>query len=121
MMFDITGTAYNFITTGKVRPLAVTSKARHRSLPDVPTMIEAGIPDFEVGGWFAIFGPMNMSTDQVERYNKAIRAVLANQEYRTRLTEGGYDGWSGSAKDLGNKVSKDSNFWHGVVKDLKFE
>jgi tripartite-type tricarboxylate transporter receptor subunit TctC len=121
MMFDITGTAYNFITTGKVKPLAVTSRTRHASLPNVPTMIEAGIPDFEVGGWFAIFGPMNMSADQVEKYNSAIRAVLANREYRTRLTEGGYDGWSGSAKDLGNKVSKDSNFWHSVVKDLKFE
>jgi tripartite-type tricarboxylate transporter receptor subunit TctC len=121
MMFDITGTAYSFITTGKVRPLAVTSRTRHTSLPDVPTMIESGIPDFEVGGWFAVFGPQNMPPDLVDKYNKAIRSVLANQEYRTKLIDGGYDVWSGSSKELGDKVVRDSQFWSGVVKHLTLE
>lgn len=121
MMFDITGTAYNFIQTGKVRPLAVTSRTRHASLPDVPTMIEAGIPDFEVGGWFAIFGPNHMPADLIEKYNKAIRAALTNQEYRTKLTEGGYDSWSGTPKDLGDRVSRDSAFWASVVKNLSID
>jgi tripartite-type tricarboxylate transporter receptor subunit TctC len=121
MMFDITGTAYSFITTSKVRPLAVTSRTRHASLPDVPTMIESGIPDFEVGGWFAVFGPQHMNADLIDKYNKAIRAVLANQEYRTKLIDGGYDVWSGSSKELADKVVRDSHFWSGVVKHLTIE
>lgn len=121
MMFDITGTAYSFIQTGKVRPLAVTSRNRHASLPDVPTMIEAGIPDFEVGGWFAIFGPHNMSPELVEKFNKATRAALSNPEYRHKLIEGGYEPWSSPARDLAERVNRDYLMWASVVKHLKIE
>ena len=52
-MFDIVGTARNFITGERVRALAVTSTRRNRMLPNLPTMIEAGVPKFDVTGWYA--------------------------------------------------------------------
>jgi tripartite-type tricarboxylate transporter receptor subunit TctC len=61
MMFDIIGTGRNYVNTGRVRALAVTSRERNPSLPDVPTMRESGV-DFDVGGWYGLYGPPQMST-----------------------------------------------------------
>ena len=55
MMFDIIGTGRNYVNTGRVRALAVTSRERNPSMPEVPTMRESGV-DFDVGGWYGLYG-----------------------------------------------------------------
>jgi len=55
MMFDIIGGAKSFIDGGKVRPLAVTSKERNPALPQLPSMTELGVRDYDVGGWFGMY------------------------------------------------------------------
>jgi tripartite-type tricarboxylate transporter receptor subunit TctC len=121
MMFDITSSAHNFINANQVRAIAVTSRDRNVKLPTIPTMRESGNADFEVGGWYAIFGPLNMSLDLVERYNKAVQAVLSNPEFRTKLIDGGYEIWTGSSKDLADQVYKDSLLWATVTKNINFD
>jgi len=74
-MFDITGTGRNFISSGQARGLAVTSKQRNPSMPDVPTMIEAGIADYEVVGWFGVTGPKALPTAISDKITAAIDAV----------------------------------------------
>jgi tripartite-type tricarboxylate transporter receptor subunit TctC len=121
MMFDITGTANNFISADKVRALAITSRERNTALPNIPTMRESGVPDYEVGGWYAVFGPTVMPQELTDRYARAIRAALADPEFRSKLAEGGYELWSGSSRDLSERIQRESLLWANVTKNLKFD
>lgn len=121
MMFDITSTARNYISTGRVRALAVTSSNRNPSLPDVPSMRESGIADYDVGGWYGLFGPAKMPAELVERYNKAARAALANEELKQKLHEAGYELWTGTPQALGERQARELSLWGGVTKNIKFE
>ena len=96
MMFDIIGSARNSIGAGRVRAVAVTSRERNASLPDVPSMRELGIADCEVGGWYGLYGPARLPADIVTRLNEATRKALAGDELKNKLIEQGYDLWSGS-------------------------
>ncbi|MEN9773733.1 MAG: hypothetical protein RL322_803 [Pseudomonadota bacterium] len=118
MMFDIIGSARNYVASGRVRALAVTSPQRNPSMPDVPTMREAGVPDLEVGGWFALFGPARLPAEMVARYNEATRKALANDELKARYTEQGYDLWVGSPQQLGERTARELALWAPVAKAI---
>ncbi len=118
MMFDIISTARGYVATGRVRPVAVTSRERNTSMPDVPTMREVGVADYEVGGWFGIFGPAKLPADVVARYNAAAAKALANEELKARLIEQGYDVWTGSAQMLAERAVKELALWGPVTKGI---
>lgn len=121
MMFDIISTARNYIHAGKVNALAVTSVKRNPSLPDVPSMKEAGIPDYDVQGWYALYGPTSLPADQIARYNDAARKALANADLKKKYSDQGYDLWVGSPKDVGERTAKELSLWGTVTKGIKFE
>lgn len=121
MMFDIVSTARNYIQTQRVRPLVVTSRERNASLPDVPTMREAGLPGYEVIGWYGVYGPAQMKTDQVALVNTAVNRTLADEGLRKLWAEQGYDMWSGAPAVLAEQQRRDLEMWRGVTKDIKFE
>jgi len=120
-MFDITGTAKGFVESGRARALAVTSRERNRSLPDVPTMIEAGVPGFDVTGWYALMGPVGLPREVAARLNVAVRAALANPELAKQLSDLGYDVKPSTADELGARIRREYELWGGVAKDIKFE
>lgn len=121
MMFDITSTARNYITSGRVRPLAVTSSNRNPSLPDVPSMREAGISDYDVGGWYGLYGPAKMPQEMIDRYNKAAVAALSNEELKHKLHEAGYELWSGTPQALAERQARELALWASVTRNIKFE
>lgn len=121
MMFDIIGTARNYISAGRVRVLAVTSPGRNASLPDVPSMQEAGISGYDVQGWYALYGPPGLPADRLTRYQEAARKALASEELKQKLIEQGYDLWSGTAQDVTDRVRKELSLWATVTKGMKFE
>jgi tripartite-type tricarboxylate transporter receptor subunit TctC len=114
-MFDITSTGKAFIDSGKARGLAVTSKQRNPSLPNIPTMIEAGIPDFEVVGWFAVIGPKNIPQPIVAKLTAAVDAVKRNPEFIKTIEAGGYTLDKGNAKSLGATIDRDYKMWEDVI------
>ena len=118
MMFDIVGTARNYISTGRVRAVAVTSRERNAGLPDVPSMREAGVADYEVGGWFGIYGPASLPVDLIARYNEATRKALANDELKNKLVEQGYDIWSGPPQVLSERAARELALWGPVTKGI---
>ena len=118
MMFDIIGSARNYIASGRVRPLAVTSRERNASLPQVPSMQEAGVADYDVGGWIGLYGPAKMPAELVARYSEAARRALAQDELRRKLVEQGYDVWSGSAQALAERAARDFRLWGSVAKGI---
>lgn len=118
MMFDIIGSARNYISSGRVRAMAVTSRERNASMPDVPSMREVGIADYEVGGWYGLFGPNKMPPELVARYNEATRKALAQDELKAKLIEQGYDLWTGTPQALTERTARELALWATVAKTI---
>ena len=89
LMFGTVVALVPHIEAGKLRPLAVTSRKRSALLPNVPTMAESGLPDYEAGSWYGIMAPAGTSREIIERLHGAIVKALAQPEVAKRLsTEG---------------------------------
>lgn len=121
MMFDIVGGSKTYIESGKVQPLGVTSKERNPALPSVPSMAELGVRDYDVGGWYGLYGPLGMNADSRLRIATATAKALQDAELRKRWETLGYVIWQGSASDLGERMRREHALWADVTKDMKFE
>jgi tripartite-type tricarboxylate transporter receptor subunit TctC len=121
MMFDIIATSRPYIGTGKVRALAVTSRQRNRMLPEVPTMIESGVPGYDVGGWFGLYGPAHMDPVFVARINAAANRMLARDDLAARLLDQGYDLWPGAPEVLAAKGVADRRLWATASRGIEAE
>ena len=98
MMFDNLPASLPLIQSGKLRALAVTGARRSPSLPDVPTLAEAGLTGFAIDPWFGIYGPAGMPGPVVEKLNHALVAALATPEVRAKLLAAGFTPQSSSAQ-----------------------
>jgi len=74
---------------GKVRPIAVTTKARLSTLPDVPTLEESGFKDFEIGSWYGLWGPAGMPADVVATLNRVIAEAIKTPNVMDRVAQQG--------------------------------
>jgi len=89
LMFGTVVALVPHIEAGKLRPLAVTSRKRAALLPNVPTMAESGLPDYEAGSWYGIMAPAGTPREIIDRLHGAIVKALAQPEVAKRLsTEG---------------------------------
>lgn len=104
------------IKAGKVKGLAVTSLKRLESLPDVPTVAEAGFADFEDYTWVGLFGPPKLPAEIVERLNAGIAQMVRQKDMKDRLAAAGMEPLPGSPAQftayLGREVAK----WRGIIK-----
>ncbi|NBW88014.1 MAG: DUF1501 domain-containing protein [Planctomycetia bacterium] len=116
MMFDTTSSAMGQIKAGKLRALAVTSKARSPAAPEVPTMEEAGIKDYEANFWYSVFVPARTPRQIIDKLNEAIRVTLANPAMQKKFVEQGLDPQSSSPKELGDLMARDSKRLGEVVR-----
>ena len=105
------------IRGGKVRAIGLASKERNPAVPDVPTMAELGVPDFEVGTWSALIGPKGMPADVVQKINAAMAEVLNDPAIRKRLIDEGSEIRIMSPAELGNFIRAENARWVRVVKD----
>lgn len=121
MMFDIIGSARNYVASNRVRAVAVTSRERNASMPDVPSMREVGIADYDVGGWYALYGPPKMPADLVTRLNEATRKALAGDELKNKLIEQGYDIWTGSPQLVSERAARELALWGTVTKGIQVQ
>ena len=121
MMFDIVSTARGYIGADKVRALAVTSPARNPSLPQVPTMTESGITDYEVGGWYAVYGSPQLPKSLAARYAQAFAGALKDPELKAKLEAAGYELWIGGPEVVDARARKERAMWGTVTKDIKVE
>lgn len=99
-MFDNLPASLPHIQAGRLRALAVAGKARSPSLPNVPTMAEAGIAGYEVDPWFGVYGPAGIPAPIVQALNAAIVEALAHPQLRDKLVDAGFTPRSSSAEAL---------------------
>jgi tripartite-type tricarboxylate transporter receptor subunit TctC len=121
MMFDIIGSARNYVSSGRVLAVAVTSRERNVSMPDVPTMREAGLADYEVGGWYGLYGPAKLPAEMVQRLNDATRKALASDDLKNKWAEQGYDLWVGSPQLLAERAARELALWATVTKGIQVQ
>ncbi|HEY3047349.1 MAG TPA: tripartite tricarboxylate transporter substrate binding protein [Polaromonas sp.] len=100
VMFDNLPASLPHIKAGKLRALAVAGKTRSPSLPDVPTLAEAGIAGYEVDPWFGVFGPAGMPRAVVQALNEAFAEALAQPAIKDKLLQAGFSPRSSSADSL---------------------
>lgn len=119
MMFDQPLTSDPFIQAGKLKPLAVTTRTRLPTAPDVPTMIEAGFPDFEATAWFAVAVPAATPPAIVQRLNQALVQALSADDVRKPLETSGVTPVSSTPEELAALIKKEIPRWRAVVEQAK--
>jgi len=107
------------IKAGKLRALAVTGNARLAALPDVPTVAEAGLKDFTLDSWFALYAPAGTPPDVVETLHAATGKILAAPEVKRRADEAGTAVEQMSPAQLGDYTRKELAHWGQVIKSSK--
>jgi len=103
------------IREGKLRALAITNAGRIAALPDVPTMAQAGISDFEVSAWFGVYAPAKTSPEIIGRLNTTIARIMEAPEVRQNLITQGIDPVHGSPEDLRKLTASELARWAKAV------
>ena len=116
LMFDVTPTALPQIKAGKLRALAVTTKARLDALPDVPSLSDF-LPGYEAEGWLGMGAPAGTPQAIIDTLNKQINAALADDKIKQRLTDIGVVVHGGSSADFGKFIAAETAKWGKVIKE----
>jgi tripartite-type tricarboxylate transporter receptor subunit TctC len=123
MMFDTALIVGAHIQSGKLRAIAVTSTRRLDSLPDVPTMAQAGVQGFDMGSWQVVFAPAGTPKPIVERLHSEILKIIAAPEVQARLRNSGMLPSSMTPAELQTFQQAEVAKWAEVIKaaDIKVE
>ncbi len=116
MMFNNPTQSLPYIKAGKLRGLATTGLQRMAQAPDLPTVAELGYPGFEVGTWFAIWGPAGVPPALVAKLNAAIVKVAAMADVREQLLAQGLNSIASSAAELAAFQKSEQVRWGKVIK-----
>ncbi len=115
MMFDSLPGVIQHIRSGKLRALAVTSATRAAAAPEIPTMREAGVKDFEATAWFGLYAPGGMAPELARRLSTDVLDVLKSQRIRTLFAQQGADPGSMSQPDFARFVDAEITRWNKVI------
>jgi len=114
--FSNAASGMNYVKSGRLRALAVTSSRRMAALPDVPTLAESGFKNFEVLEWNGFFVPKGTPPDVVARLNKEIVAALKDPATRSKLQGLGLDPVGSSAEEFSKFLGNEMSRWAALVK-----
>jgi len=123
MVIEPTSVSLAHIHDGKIRPLAVTGRARSTELPALPTMAESGVPGVVAVSWTGVSGPPGLPTEVTARFNRAINAALTADDMKLALSKLGSEPLGGSAQDFAALLAEEGPRWLEVVRaaGLKFD
>ena len=115
VMFDNVPTSMEFIKSGKIRPLAVTSAERSEALPDLPVVADY-VPGYEASAWYGLSAPKGTPPEIVEKLNREVNVLLAEGAVKARLAEFGASLLPGTPADFGKLVADETEKWGKVIR-----
>jgi tripartite-type tricarboxylate transporter receptor subunit TctC len=115
VLFDNLPASVEFIRSGKMRALAVTTQTRNPALPDVPTVGDT-VPGYEASAWFGMGVPKGTPAGVVEKLNKSVNEALADPKVNTKLADLGGVPLAGTPQDFGKVMTSEVEKWSKVVK-----
>ena len=119
LMFDTLGTALPPVKAGLLRPLAVSSAQRIADLPDVPTMAEAGYPQYAVSVWYGVAAPSKLPDEIAQKLKASLDRALSDDTFRASLDKSGFAPLRPkSFADIEKFIGADRKLWAGVIKEL---
>ena len=121
MMFTDVLTGLPHVNGGALRALAVTTRTRSPLVPNLPSMEEAGVPDFDITSWQGYFGPANLPRDIVVRLNAEIRKIVDKPEIKAQLAALGMDAFSSTPEELGTFVGDQLVLWEKLIRNAGIE
>jgi tripartite-type tricarboxylate transporter receptor subunit TctC len=116
MMIDGIGSLLPYIRDGKVRAVAVTGRTRSPDLPDVPTMIESGYPDYLLTFWTGVVAPAGTPPEHVAKVNAAINEALKSPAMKQSLAKFNVEPNIGSPAEFRDFLAAEAHKWAGIVK-----
>ena len=116
MMVSTFASALPHTRTGRLRALAVTTAKRSGAAPDVPTLIEAGVPGFEYSTWYGLFAPAGVRGDIVAKLNGAAKQVLARDELKQKFETQGVEPLWSSPAEFSAYLKAETVKWGKVVR-----
>jgi len=118
--FASTVASIEYIRTGRLRALAVTTMSRAEALPDMPTM-DSFLPGYEASLWYGIGAPKNTPAEIVAKLNTEINASLADPKLKARLADLGGTVLTGSPTDFGKLIADETEKWGNVIRALNIK
>jgi tripartite-type tricarboxylate transporter receptor subunit TctC len=115
VLFDNMPASIEFIRSGKIRALAVTTDTRNPALPDVPTVGDT-VPGYEASAWFGMGAPKGTPAAIIEKINKAVNDALADPKVKAKLADLGGVPLAGTPEDFGMVMASETEKWSKVVK-----
>lgn len=106
-----------YVKEGRLRALAALTRTRTRPAPEIPTIVEAGVPNFSIYGWFAFFAPMKTPAAIVERLEREIGAVLKRPETQIQFDKIGLETGGPTRKELPAFVKSQISSWAAAARD----
>jgi tripartite-type tricarboxylate transporter receptor subunit TctC len=116
MIFDPMPPSLPLIKAGKLRPLAVSSGKRSPLLPNVPTVIEAGVPGYDYLSWLSFVAPAGTPREVILKLNAEINRILQEPDVRERLNSLGMSAVGGTPEELGAHIRKQVEVWTRVIR-----
>ena len=121
MMFIDVLTGLPHVNGKALKALAVTTKNRSALLPDLPTMDEDGVKDFDITSWQGYFGPANMPKDIVAKLNAEIRKIVERPDIKSQLAERGMEAFSGTPEEFDAFLKEQLVLWEKLITDAGIE
>lgn len=118
VMMDVSQ-AWPHIVSGELRPIAMTSTQRTAVLPDVPSIVEAGVKNFDVTSFVVLFAPHGVPQDIIEKLNVETRAALNDNEIKKKFEKLGAEVKDWDVQQTTDFVAEKANSWASVVKEIK--
>jgi tripartite-type tricarboxylate transporter receptor subunit TctC len=116
MIFGEPASMMGFLKAGKLRALAVTSGKRALSLPELPTMAEAGVSGYDVTSWNGILAPAGLPAPVLDRLNAELNKIIATPAMRDRMIGLGYEPVGGTPDAFAKFIQSELAKWAPVVK-----
>ncbi len=116
-MFDSITSAKPHIDAGKLRALGVTTAKRSSTLPQVPTVAEAGLPGYDLSPWFAVFVPADTPRAIVEGLNKALLEAMAKPAVKTKFASIGAEPIGSTPAELGTHLARETERWGKLIRE----
>jgi tripartite-type tricarboxylate transporter receptor subunit TctC len=115
VLFATTPGTTEYVRTGKLRALAVTTAARAQVLPDLPTVRDF-LPGYEASQWYGVGAPKSTPAEIIDKLNKEINAALADPGMKARFADIGGEALAGSPADFGRLIAEETEKWAKVVR-----
>lgn len=121
MMFTDLASGIGNVKAGRMRALAVTTAKRSALVPELPSMEEAGVPNFDLNSWNGVFAPAGTPADIVARLNAELVKIVARPEVKDKFAQIGFDAFTSTPAELDAFVRSELVKWAKLVKDAGIE